>query len=60
MNGVVDNSLFLNALLRHKNKIKDTLDMISLYEKSKTVAELIISLQKDLDVIEEQIKEVTK
>ena len=49
-----------NAYLIGNRVLSNAAEAISLYEKSKTVAELIISLQKDLDAIEEQIKEVTK
>jgi hypothetical protein len=59
MNGVVKDPIVLQALLHHKKRLQRTLQMVSLY-KCRTLSELVIALQKDLDSVEAQIKEETK
>jgi hypothetical protein len=59
MNGVVENSLKFQVLQSHKKRLQRTLQMVSLY-KVRTLSDLVIALQKDLDSVEARIKEETK
>jgi hypothetical protein len=59
MNGVVTDPIILQALLHHKKRLQRTLQMVSLY-RCRTVSELLIALQKDLDEVNKKIEEETK
>lgn len=59
MNGVVENPLMLQVLMHRKKRLSRAMKVVSLY-RCKTVSELLIAIQKDLDIINERIEKETK
>lgn len=59
MNGIVENSLKFQALQRYKHRLERTIQVISVY-RVRTVSELLIAMNKDLDKVNEQLKEESK
>jgi len=57
--GVVTNSIKFNSLQHHRQRIIDAMTFIAEYQKT-TVSELLIAMNKDLDKVNEQIKEESK
>jgi hypothetical protein len=59
MNGVVENPLKLQALIRHRERLESAMDLIALYQV-KSLFDLRKAMEKSLEGIEAQIKEETK
>ena len=56
MKGVVTNPTKFNMLKHHKQRLIETMTFIAEYQK-RTVSELLIAMQKDLDEVERKINE---